>query len=53
MAAYLEKQRGLSIDDMDLSPETDLDAEQAHLYQHCLRILAKDMPTQLEQKQLL
>lgn len=53
MAAYLEKQRGLSIDDMDLSPETDLDAEQAHLYQHCLRILAKDTPTQLEQKQLL
>ncbi|KAG0077772.1 hypothetical protein BGZ90_006538 [Linnemannia elongata] len=38
---------------MDLSPETDLDAEQAHLYQHCLRILAKDTPTQLEQKQLL
>lgn len=50
MAAYLEMQRGLSIDDMDLFSETDLDAEQAHLYQHCLRILAKDTPTLHEQK---
>ncbi|KAG9064279.1 hypothetical protein KI688_003467 [Linnemannia hyalina] len=40
-------------DDMDLSPETDLNAEQAHLHQHCLRILAKDTPTLLEKKQLL
>lgn len=52
MAAYLEKQRGLSIDDMDLSPEADLDAEQTHLYQHCLCIPAKNAPTPFEQKQL-